>query len=104
VTQNIPQDHDGSDLDEASGLPLWEIRDPPTRAPMPPAAQIIVQDGQPRVALSRQEAATALGMSVDSFEKYVQGQVKTIRCGRMLLYAPTELERWASEAGERTLR
>jgi hypothetical protein len=58
----------------------------------------------PRVALTRQEAAEALGMgSVDSFERHVQPHVKMIRAGRMRLVPIKELERWADESAERVL-
>jgi hypothetical protein len=38
-----------------------------------------------RVALTRAEAAEALGISVDSFERHVQPEVRLIRRGRMRL-------------------
>lgn len=57
----------------------------------------------PRVTLTREEAADSLGMSVDSFERYVQPQIRLIRLGRMVHVAVAELEAWAAEAGERTL-
>ena len=55
----------------------------------------------PRVALSRDEAAHALGISLDSFERYVQPHVRVIRLGRIRLVAVAELEDWARSAGER---
>jgi hypothetical protein len=55
----------------------------------------------PRVAVTREEAAAALGMSLDSFERYVQPYVRIIRLGRMRLVAVAELEDWARSAGER---
>jgi hypothetical protein len=58
----------------------------------------------PRVALTREEAAASLGMSVDSFERHVQPTVRVIRRGRLRLVAVTELERWAEEHAERTLQ
>jgi helix-turn-helix protein len=48
----------------------------------------------PRLALTRAEAAEALGMSLDSFERYVQADVRMIRRGRMRLVPVRELERW----------
>lgn len=58
----------------------------------------------PRIALTREEAASALGMgSVDSFERYVQPYVKMIRRGRLRLVPIIELQRWAEESAERTL-
>jgi hypothetical protein len=57
----------------------------------------------PRVALTREEAAASVGMSLDSFERHVQPDVRIIRLGRMRLIAVAELARWADEAGEDTL-
>jgi hypothetical protein len=58
----------------------------------------------PRIALTREEAAHALGMgSVDSFERYVQPHVRMIRRGRLRLVPVSELERWCEDNAERTL-
>lgn len=49
----------------------------------------------PRFALTREEAAASLGMSLDHFERYVQPHVRLIRCGpQKLLIPPAELGRW----------
>ena len=50
-----------------------------------------------RIALRRDEAAQALGMSVDSFERYVQPHVRLIRAGNLRLVPVSELEKWADE-------
>src|SRR3954470_716246 len=55
------------------------------------------------IALLKPAAAAALGMSVDSFERYVQADVCCIRRGRMRLYPVIGLERWAGENAERLL-
>lgn len=57
----------------------------------------------PRVALTREEAAAALGMSVDSFERHVQPDLPIIRRGKLRLIAVVALEQWAERAGERAL-
>jgi hypothetical protein len=54
----------------------------------------------PRVAVTRQEAAAALGMSLDSFERHVQSELKLIRRGKLRLIPVVELERWAIENAE----
>lgn len=51
----------------------------------------------PRVTLTKPEAAAALGISVDSFERHVQPELRVIRRGRMRLVPLRELERWAAE-------
>jgi hypothetical protein len=48
----------------------------------------------PRLLLTRQEAAAALGMSVDTFERRVQPFIKLVPCGQLVLVPPRELERW----------
>jgi hypothetical protein len=57
----------------------------------------------PRLALSREEAAAALGMSIDSFERHVQPTMRLVRLGRMRLVPVRELERWLDEHAERTV-
>jgi len=57
----------------------------------------------PRLALTREEAAAALGMSVDSFERHVQPTIRLVRLGRMRLVPIAEIERWLDEHAERTL-
>jgi len=57
----------------------------------------------PRVALKREEAAAALGMSLDSFERHVQRDLRVIRRGRMVLVPIAELERWATDEAEKVL-
>jgi hypothetical protein len=60
------------------------------------AARRPVQEVQ-RYALRREEAAAALGMSVDTFERRVQPFLKVVLCGQLVLVPPTELERWVRE-------
>ena len=55
------------------------------------------------IVLSKPQAAAALSMSVDSFERHVQADLRVIRRGRLRLYPVTELERWANDNAERTL-
>jgi excisionase family DNA binding protein len=55
----------------------------------------------PRLALTRSEAARSLGMSLDSFERHVQSQIRLVRRGKLRLVPIAELERWleANAAG-----
>jgi hypothetical protein len=48
----------------------------------------------PRLALTRVEAAASIGMSLDSFERYVQPELRLVRRGRLRLISVTELKRW----------
>jgi hypothetical protein len=56
-----------------------------------------------RLALTRAEAAAAIGMSVDSFERYVQPDLRLVRAGRLRLVAVSELEKWLDRNAARTL-
>jgi excisionase family DNA binding protein len=56
-----------------------------------------------RLALSRAEAAASLGMSLDSFERYVQPELRLVRCGRLRLVPVHELERWLELSAARVL-
>jgi hypothetical protein len=55
------------------------------------------------VCLSKPDAAAALGMSIDSFERYAQPHLRVIRRGRLRLFPVAELERWATDNAEHTL-
>lgn len=51
----------------------------------------------PRVALTREEAAAALGMSLAHFRRHVQPHLRLVRSGSVRLVPVAELERWADE-------
>ena len=58
--------------------------------------------GQPlRLALSRSDAAAALGMSLRHFQRHVQPSLRCIYSGQLRLYPVAELERWIKEQGWR---
>jgi hypothetical protein len=61
------------------------------RRPMRPIAAV------ERILYTREEAATALGMSVDTFERRVQPFIHVVPCGALVLVPPDELRRWARE-------
>jgi hypothetical protein len=57
----------------------------------------------PRLALTREEAAAALGMSLNSFERHVQPTLRLVRLGRMRLVPVHELERWLDQQAARAV-
>jgi hypothetical protein len=59
--------------------------------------------GVPRIALTREEAARALGMGLTSFETYVQPHVRIVRRGKLRLVPVREIERWVAENQELTI-
>ncbi|MEA2496364.1 MAG: hypothetical protein QOJ29_4275, partial [Thermoleophilaceae bacterium] len=68
-------------------------------SPPPPTLAVSL----PRFALTREEAARSLGMSLDSFERYVQPELKLIRKGKLRLVPVAELERWVEDNAEPVL-
>lgn len=61
-----------------------------------------VQD-VPRLSLTPEEAAEALGMSRASFDRHVKPHVKLVRAGSMVLVPVKELDRWVDSTAEPTL-
>jgi hypothetical protein len=57
----------------------------------------------PRICLRREEAAAALGVSEESFDRHVRHEVRAIRRGRLTLYPIADLERWARDSAAATL-
>ena len=57
----------------------------------------------PRLALSRSEAADALGVSVDFLEQHVLHDLRMVRRGRRCLIPLAELQRWIENNAHRTL-
>ena len=58
----------------------------------------------PRLLLTKQEAAAALGMSVRHFERHVQARLRCVYSGQLTNYPIRELERWIDDeaiGGER---
>jgi hypothetical protein len=58
-------------------------------------------DGVQRLALSKSEAAKALGVSVDFFDAHVQHELACVRRGRRRLYPVAAVEQWLAEQSER---
>jgi len=56
-----------------------------------------------RLALSKAEAAAALGVSVDFFDEHVAHELRIVRRGRRRLIPMRELERWVDANAARAL-
>lgn len=57
----------------------------------------------PRLALSPDEAAAAVGVSRDFFDEHILPELRVVRRGRRRLVPIRELERWLSDEGARPL-
>jgi hypothetical protein len=64
------------------------------KRPSPPVATAPRRPSVPRLALSKTEAAHALGVSVDFFDEHLAHEIRCIRRGRRRLYAVRDLEAW----------
>ena len=53
------------------------------------------QRSVPRLALTLDEAAVAIGVSRDHLERHVLPELRVIRVGRRIVVRLAELERWA---------
>jgi len=56
-----------------------------------------------RLALTVEEAAAAIGMSRDSFDRHVRDELRLVRRGRLVLVPVRELERWVDRSAALTL-
>lgn len=56
-----------------------------------------------RLALTRREAAEAIGCSVDYLRDHVEGDLRVIRKGRRILIPVGELTKWLDLNAARTL-
>ena len=60
--------------------------------PTPPKRRF--RRNAPRLALTKAEAADALGMSINSFERHVQPELRLVRRGKLRVIPISEIERW----------
>lgn len=58
----------------------------------------------PRLALTKPEAAHALGVSVDTLERHVLAELRVVRRGRLVLIPVREIERWLDRSAAITLQ
>jgi hypothetical protein len=56
-----------------------------------------------RLSVTRAEAARALGVSINSFERHVEPELRIVRRGKLRLIPVREIERWLEENAEWTL-
>lgn len=56
-----------------------------------------------KILVPRRDAARLMGMSLSSFERHCQPQLRLVRRGRLVLVPVRELERWAAANAAHTL-
>ena len=67
-------------------------------APRPPAElPSPIQASGPRLALRKPEAAAALGVSDETFDRHVRPSLPVVRLGGTRVYPVSALERWLLE-------
>ncbi len=59
-----------------------------------PRASVRPNQPLPRYTLTRREAAAALSISLNHFERHVQPELKVVPSGQLILIPVSELERW----------
>jgi hypothetical protein len=57
----------------------------------------------PRLGLTPVEAAESIGMSADTFDRYVRDGLRWVRCGSKKVVPVGELEQWLDENAERVV-
>jgi excisionase family DNA binding protein len=57
----------------------------------------------PRLALTVEEACEAVGVSWDTWDRYIAGQVPVVRCGRRKLVPVSALQKWLDDNAHRVL-
>jgi excisionase family DNA binding protein len=58
---------------------------------------------QPKLALTRREAASLLSVSVDYFDQHIRPELRVVRRGRRVLFPFAELELWLERNAARSL-
>jgi excisionase family DNA binding protein len=76
---------------------------PASNAPAGQPRNLAIGTELPRLALSKAEAAAALGVSVDFFEEHVMHELRIVRRGRRRLIPVDELRGWLDRSAARTL-
>jgi len=57
----------------------------------------------PRLALCKEEAAISLGISDESFDRYVKPHLRVMRWGSLRVYSVREIERFMDSEGSSPL-
>jgi excisionase family DNA binding protein len=61
----------------------------------------IAGTGPPRLGLTLDEAAAAVGVSRDTFDRHIRHELRIVRRGRCLIVPIAEIERWLDREAAR---
>lgn len=62
--------------------------------PAPPTVDLALT---PRLALRREDAAQALGVSLQTFDRHIRPELRCVRLGAVRAYPVSELQRYLDE-------
>ena len=103
--QVIDRDHPDWDYyDEAQRIEDWIAEGASPVQPPMPEAPAVVELPAVALAVSRDQAAALLSISVDTFERRVLPDLRVAQVGRRQLVPVRELESWLSGKSARALR
>lgn len=66
-----------------------------------PPARLRVVTAPPRLGLTLDEAASAVGVSRDTFDRHIRHELRIVRRGRCLIVPVAEIERWLDREAAR---
>ena len=66
-----------------------------------PPARLRAVSGAPRLGLTLDEAAAAVGVSRDTFDRHIRDELRIVRRGRCLIVPIVEIERWLEREAAR---
>ncbi len=89
---------------ELDAVERWIADGAPSEPPSVPAAPAAVDLPAVALAVSREQAAALLSISVDTFERRVLPELRVAQVGRRQLVRIRELEAWLSSRTARALR
>lgn len=66
-----------------------------------PPARLALATAAPRLGLTLDEAAAAVGVSRDTFDRHIREELRIVRRGRCLIVPVAEIERWLEREAAR---
>lgn len=92
----------GPDLPGVNVPDDWEVGPEPAPVALPERPETVAVPHF-ALALSREQAAAALNISVNHFDRHVRPHVREVKSGKLVRYPVAELERYMNERAVRGL-